>query len=375
MEGMWPFTHGKSHAKVGIDIGTSAVKIVALSPKGGKSDRFVLENYGAAMSISSLQRNDKGEAANRLSDEEIVKLVKMVLDEMKIGNMRTANISIPVYASFITEVVLPKMSVSELNTAISYQAKQYVPISVSEVELDWQVIEETPLEKSEETGKKEEEALKDKEKPTEELHVLLAAVPKDTIERQQYIAKQIGMKVEAMEIETFSLVRSILGQKKGVVCMVDMGARNTNITIIADGFIRINRNIDVGGGELTHVIAQSMGIDYSRAEEIKRIQGLVVEGGEHEIVETMYPVLGKILVEVERVLNAYKLRQHRDISEVVLVGGTSQLQGVASYFGDKLRLPITLGNPWNRVEYPGELKQILDELAPSFGIALGLAMR
>lgn len=374
---MWPFHSQRHHPRLGIDIGTSAVKVVVLSP-GDKPDFFKLENYGMVMSYAGISEPAGAEAAaRRLTDEEIVAMTKAVLAEMKLGkHQREAVLSIPVYASFITEVSLPRMPITELAAAITYEAKQYVPISISEVELDWQVIggaEDLKTRKTDETDQPNPAAAAEKEE--EKIQVLLAAVPKETVQRYEYIVKQIGLKLAAMEVETFSLVRSVVGPEKGVICLVDIGSRNTNITVVADGFVRINRSIDVGGGELTRVIAQSLGIQRERAEALKRRQGLLATGGEKEIVETMYPVLDKIMVELERVVNAFETREPRPIEKFFLVGGTSQLLGVSGYFEERLRLPICLGNPWARVAYPPELAPMLKELAPTFATALGLAMR
>lgn len=358
--------------KLGIDIGTSSVKVAALSPKG-KEGQFALENYGTLMSYSELERQPENQATPaRLTDGEIIAMVRAVLEEMGVGRGRPAIISIPAHTSFITEIVLPKMSLTELTTAITYQARQYVPISISDVELDWQVIEEPSAAKP--VPATNDQAAEPAAKE-EQLHVLLAAVPKEIIQRHEYIAKEIGVHLEALEIETFSLIRSVIGSAKEAVCLVDLGARNTNISIVVDGFIRINRNIDVAGGELTRVIAQSLGIDVHRSEDMKRVEGLSASGGEQEIVQTMYPVLDKVLVEVERVMSAYQTRHQRMVDRIITMGGTAQLKGLAQYFGDKLHVPITPANPWARVKYPEELSPVVAELAPTFAIALGLAMR
>ena len=380
---MWPFSSKHRNLKLGIDIGTATVKVVALS-RGSKDGQFILENYGTVMSPWSLQNpNSPGQESPRLPDGEVIEMVKAVLAEMKAPYKAEAVFSIPVYSSFITEITLPPMSLSELNTAISDQAKQYVPISLSEVELDWQVISKQESPKAAPAVKAEgQEEAAEKLSPdsaklaeSEGLNVLLAAVPRETVQRSEYLAKEIGVKLTALEIETFGLVRSVVGRQRGAVCLVDMGARNTNITIVVDGFIRLNRNIDVGGDELTRVIAQSMGLTVRRAEEMKRLQGLKAEGGEHEIVAIMHPVLDKILVEVERVVNAYGTRHHQELSEVILIGGSAQLNGVVEYLSEKLRIPHRLGDPWQNVSYPPEMKPILTELAPTFATAIGLAMR
>ena len=380
---MWPFSSKHRNLKLGIDIGTATVKVVALS-RGSKDGQFILENYGTVMSPWSLQNpNSPGQESPRLPDGEVIEMVKAVLAEMKAPYKAEAVFSIPVYSSFITEITLPPMSLSELNTAISDQAKQYVPISLSEVELDWQVISKQESPKAAPSVKAEgQEEAAEKLSPdsaklaeSEGLNVLLAAVPRETVQRSEYLAKEIGVKLTALEIETFGLVRSVVGRQRGAVCLVDMGARNTNITIVVDGFIRLNRNIDVGGDELTRVIAQSMGLTVRRAEEMKRLQGLKAEGGEHEIVAIMHPVLDKILVEVERVVNAYGTRHHQELSEVILIGGSAQLNGVVEYLSEKLRIPHRLGGPWQNVSYPPEMKPILTELAPTFATAIGLAMR
>lgn len=351
---IWPFSAGgKKGIQLGIDIGTSFIRAVALSQIGRPAERFRLENYGhIASDALSKKPGEPLEHAVKLDAKRITALLTKLLQAMGEPRAKRAVISLPVFSSFITEIELPTMSEKELSSAIGYQAEGYIPVPVSEVELDWQIIQQTK----------------------EGLRVLLAAVPKYVLRDFQQIARQTGLELAALEIETFALVRA-LDPGEPMWMLLDLGGHNTAIALVNEGYIRISRNIDTSGRSLTNAIAQSLDLGLARSESLKRRQGLLAQGGEQQIVQTMEPVLAKIIGEAERVISAAFQTFSQKPSKVVLTGGSSQLKGLPGYIQEKLRVPVERGYPWRKVEAPPILSEPLKELAPSFAVAVGAAMR
>jgi type IV pilus assembly protein PilM len=348
--------------QLGIDIGTSFIRAVVLERASGpakiqgektEKPRFILKNYGHIAS-QVLYKKDGVEFGDRLEiwDSKVVALIKELLQAMGKPATDRAVLALPVFASFLTEISLPQVSEKELSSAIKFQAESYIPIPISEVEVDWEIIKSGP----------------------KETKVLLVAVPKTVIARYEKIARQAGLDLKALEVETFTMIRS-LAPEEPLWALVDIGRQNTAIAVVEDGFIRLSRNLDASGSDLTKAIAQSLGVSESRAEAIKKREGLLATGGEARILQTMEPVLDKMVDELDRVLSTYLRRNGKKVQRVILTGGSSRLKGIESFFQDKLRIPVTPADPWKNVEYPEALRPALKELASSYSVALGLAMR
>ena len=349
---------GKKKGQLGVDVGTSSVKIVHLEP-GRKENEFVLKNYGSITTLHYIRRSEATVHAHsfKIPDVEVGDLIGQVIKEMGGKAPTRAVMSIPVHSSFITEVRLPAMQESEIGGALEYQAKSYIPVPLSEVELDWQVIENDAS---------------NKEVP---IRVLLLAVPKGVIERYQGLAQTAGLDLASLEIETFSLGRSLLAGIPDSMIVLDIGSLNSSINVIRNGIIELNHNIDMAGLSLTRTIAKTLNVNFKRAESFKREHGLEIDGGDMEVIKPLYPILDKVVSEVNRVIASYELKHKTVIKGVMLTGGTTSMNGLLEYFKERLKVEVELGNPWTMVSYPDELRNATQELGSSFAAATGLAMK
>src|SRR3990167_9426913 len=240
---------------IGVDIGTASIKLVELAQDGG---RFVLKNYGIfelqAISKSVNPATTKQEDASRaMTEEDIVWSIKEIIKRSGIkGN--DVVMSIPSYPTFATTIKMQYLSEDDIANSIPYEARKYIPVPLDEVQLDWSVIKA-----SETTGPKlvpDTSTLGDASKTSVE--VLLIAVPKDEIARYKRIAENCGLKLKALELESFALARSIIGNDLSPVCIISIGGRSTSIFIVDNGYQRISHDYEVGGFEITKVIARSL---------------------------------------------------------------------------------------------------------------------
>ncbi len=316
-------------------------------------DKFSLDNYGRVAS-QVLAKKEDGDLSHQVSldDKRVVTLLGKLLEAMGEPATKRAVMTLPVFSSFITEVDIPAMKEEEVGSALKYQAESYIPVPVSEVELDWKVLQ------------KDDDSMK----------VLLAAVPKNILQRYQDIARQVDIKLESLEIETFAQIRA-LDPGEDMWVLVDVGGHNTAIALVYKGFTRINRNISASGHTLTEAISQGLEVSTSRSEELKKSQGLLAQGGEKQVVQMMEPVLDEIVNEVDRIASAAFQEFSRKPAKVVITGGSSRLKGLPGYMQEKMRIPIDNGQPWSRVQHPSVLDPALKDLSPTFAVATGAAMR
>lgn len=339
---------------VGVDIGTSAIKVVQLGLDG---QRPRLMTYGYIEQASDIVKNDAP-----ASREAAVAALKTVLHESHVSTTK-AVAALPSFTVFSSIISLPMMSKKELNSAVRFEAKKFVPMPIDELVLDWKLLREAHEQKPNAQAPKN-------------LRVLITAAPKNLVKRYIEIFKAAGLQISDLETEALALERSLVGTDPSPVMIVDIGAMATDIAVCVDGIPLINRSIDVGGNSITKSIAQSLNVDTERAEQFKRDFGITsAQSGMVQIPKTIEFVVSSIVNEIRFVLNLYRSQGTGPVQRIILNGGSAFLANLPAYLEKTLSIKTFIGDPWARVVYPVELKPVLEEIGPRFGVAVGLAMR
>ncbi len=348
----FPFGLGPARF-AGIDIGSGSAKVVQLRKD---RERAVLETYGELKSARYFEKQETA-ATSAFSAAREEHIVNLLTDLFREANVAATHVvfSIPATASFITLIRFPLLAREEIASAIPFEAKRYIPIPLEEVALDWEVIEEDERAKFSE--------------------VLLAAVPAELIGKYQRVAELMRLTLQAVEIESFSLVRSLLAGDRGVSAIINWGALTTTLTIVDERRIRANHNFGRGAREITSALAQSLGITLDRAEALKQDVGLSDKPEEREIAGIIGPIVDGTLADLERAAAAYNRQAKRKIEKIVLTGGGAALAGLANYTAKHFGLETAIGNPFPRTVFPAFLAPVLQEIAPNFAVAVGLALR
>jgi type IV pilus assembly protein PilM len=179
-----------------------------------------------------------------------------------------------------------------------------------------------------------------------------------------------GLEPEVGEIEALALIRSLIGSVSMNCVIIDIGARSTGLNIIEGGFLRLSRNLNIGGDTITDKIAQSLTVSTARAEQFKKDFGI---SNSTFIPDTVKPVLNLIKTEVKQLLTIYQ-SQNAQLEKILLVGGGANLPGIVDFFED-LKIKVELGNPLGAVGYAQDLETVLKRYSLSLPIAIGLALR
>ncbi len=353
---------GKHEASVlGIDFGSSSIKIVQLKKN---SERAILETYGE-LSCGKYGAAEIGRSV-RLLDQKAVEMVGDLLKEANITARRAA-ISIPLRSSFVSIISMPVMSDKELADAVPFEARRYIPVPTSEVLLSYWALPSSSA--------NEETAVGSPAKDKRFMEVLLVAIHRQVAEKFTAIFKEAGIQADSFEIETFSQERSLLARETMPVLIMDFGSQSTRLAIIEMGIVRLAHNIERGSQDLTFAIMRSLGIDFDRAEKLKRDVGLSDRPEHKEVVNVIQPLLEYNFSEALRVVAEYRQRTGRSVKKVILTGGGALLGGLANFSINKFGAETMLANPFTKVTYPAFLEPVLKEIGPSFSTALGLALR
>ncbi|MBI2482068.1 MAG: type IV pilus assembly protein PilM [Candidatus Vogelbacteria bacterium] len=349
---------------IGVDIGFSSVKVVQIKTEQG---RLILETYGE---IATGPYGDLavGQAIN-LNTEQIVTLLDDLFREANVTS-RTGAIAIPLRSSLLVTMEVPEVSNKELPQVVSLEARKYVPVPISEVALDWWVIPKKIDEEITIPTRERENTLK-----TKMVEVLVAAIHNDTLKQYQAIAQAAKLDTRFFEIETFGAIRSSLGTELSATAILDLGAGTAKMTIVDYGIVRVSHTINKGAQDITTAVSRSLGVSFAKAEEIKRKVGLMEQVGEEHIAPTVNPMIEFIFSEVNQVILDYQRKYSRAVNKIILIGGGSLLAGLPEVAKGLVETPIVLGEPFDRVEAPPFLTDVLAEAGPSFAIALGVALR
>lgn len=364
---------GKQSASViGIDIGSSSIKVVQLCKKGAQA---LLETYGE-LSLGPYAGVSVGQATN-LPPEKITQALRDLLAEKEV-NVTTdlAGIAIPYSSSLMTVMEMPIVPQKDLITMIPIEARKYIPVPISEVSLDWSVIPKNRDESASDDAVSSDVSSAPQIQKKQVQDILLVAIHNDTLGRYTDISTKNNLKTSFFEIEIFSTMRSVLDQVTTPVMIFDMGAATTKLFIVERGILRTSYTINRGSQSITSAIAKSFGIEMDKAEVMKRQFGLTDTTPDGVSVANIIQLtLDFLFTEANRAILNYEKKYNKSISKVLLVGGGSSLKGLEPVAQKNFQTEVFGGNPFSKVITPAFLDEVLKQTGPQFAVALGLALR
>lgn len=350
----------KETSVLGVDIGSSSIKIVQIKKKRGKA---VLETYGE-LALGPYAGIEIGRATN-LPADKIAEAVKDILREAKTTSV-SCGVALPYSSSLISFINIPAVPEKQIGGVVAIEARKFIPVSLNEVMLDWSLIPK------EENYVSEDEATKT-EKQTQE--ILVVAIHNDYINNYQSIMSSSGLTPTFYEIEIFSSVRSVLEQGITTNMIVDMGARTTKLYIMERGILRSSHIINKGSQDITLALSKALSVSVGEAENMKRVYGL--KGGPEykELTEIITVNLDYIFYEANATLLAYQKKSSKNVAKVILTGGGVLLKGFNDLAKISFQTEVIYANPFSKLETPAIFADELVATGPEFSVAIGAALR
>ncbi len=351
-----------SKSVLGIDISSSTIKVVQLGRKHGQA---VLETYGE-LALGPYAGIEPGKATNLPT----AKLGEAVADLMREAKVTTTacGVAIPLSASLINVIEMPDVGERRLRDMVPLEIRKYVPVSINEVILDWHVVPRV------DTNETPEGAAEEKD-PKKKVEILAVAVHKETINRYNEVIQHAHLEPGFFEIEVFSTMRVALEETLAPTMIIGIGAGSTKVYIVDRKVLRESHVISRGSQEITIAISKALGVTPERAEELKRTYGVIKQGTDTDVAEISALVLDSLLSEAQRVMLNYQKRQARNISSVVLTGGGILLPGIVERAKAVLQTDVVVANPFDKVQAPAFLSNVLEQVGPEFDVAIGVALR
>ena len=333
----------------GLDIGTTAVRVVQLTPNG--ADRWSLKHYGYAPLDIKTATGDSREAKHRLGE-----VIMTVLGQSGIKTKDVA-IGLPSNKTFITVIDVPNMSEAELRGTIKYQIDQYIPMAIDDAKVDWKVLGQS---------------LHDPSK----LEVLLASTPEVYTEERLEFIENLGLNVVAAEPDPIAMIRAVLpAGAKDAQMIVDVGESSTNVAITYGDAPRLVRTIPTGVSSLVKVAVQNLNIQEDQARQFILKFGLAPDRLEGQVLRAIDSTLDGFTGELTKSVKFFQSRYtEMPVGTIVLSGYAAMIPQFGEYVANKTGIAARVADPWQKIDtIAGD--QNLAAVAAEFATAVGLAQR
>jgi len=370
---MLKFLTLKSEA-FGLDISDLSLKIIKLKKRG---KTFDLASFGEEKIRPGIIK--EGEIKD---EDELAEIIKEALPKVKGEKIKTKYViaSLPEEKAFLQVIPMPKMTEEDLKSAVIYEAENYIPLPIEEVYFDSQIV--LPVHNH-----------------LDHFDVLIAALPKKTVNPYFSSLKKAGLEPWALEIESQAIARALIKDEvsPSPVLLIDLDQTRTSFIIFSGYSLRFTSSIPVSAGSFTEIISKVLKISSVEAERLKIKYGLEesikleikVEKSETrkkrgEIFEALIPALVDLTQQIKRYLEYYQTHASHEhlppdgkgVSKILLCGGGANLKGLPELLSLELRIPTELGNPWINILAEGKkVSKLPFEKSLSYTTAIGLALR
>jgi type IV pilus assembly protein PilM len=346
---------GKKKGLVGVDIGSSAIKVVELKAGGKGGNEYQLANLG----LEPLPPEAIVDGAI-MDSGAVIDAIQRLFTAQKIKTTEVAT-SVSGNAVIVKKISLPQMTTEELAESIHWEAEQYIPFDIQDVSLDYEVVEGGG------SGGN--------------MDVLLVAVKKDKIGDYTSAISQAGKNPAIVDVDVFALQNCYevnYGIDAGrVVALLNVGASIMNINITKGATSIFNRDIAVGGNQYTDAIQKDLNLSFDQAEALKK--GARVEGANPDNLQPILQAVSEnIALEIQKTFDFFKATSSEDrIDRIFLSGGTAKVKGLQELLADRFDAGVELLNPFNSVTYnPRDFDpDFIADIGPQAAIAVGLAAR
>lgn len=355
---------------VGLDIGTSRIKMVELAAYPES-----VELVRAAVEPTPPGSMSEGRIVNPGAVADAVKRA------MAAGRFRAGDVYAAVAGQgvVVRHAKFPKMPSEELRQAMQWEAQKYIPFPVEQAALDFTVL---PTEGDQQTTE-----------------VMLVAAKNELIESHLETMELAGLTPVAIDVQPFTMLRALRysrtgapdaeppGDDEGVVAYVDVGAGTTDIVIAKGELVKFTRIVPIGGAAFTQAIADRLGVGFDEAERLKIERVRLYRRGEGMDVddvpmsEAMSEVAASLALEIRRSIDYHDMQpggaSGGEVKHVILAGGGAALRGLDAYIGDELGLPTVMSDPLKGIPVSPRIaaKWNVQASSPMLAVGIGLALR
>jgi type IV pilus assembly protein PilM len=344
----------RAKSLVGLDIGSSAVKAVELKPSG--------KVYKVTAFGSEPVPPDSIVDGAIIDGAAVAEAIRKLFDGRHIKT-RDVAASLSGNAVIVKKITLPVMTEAELAESIYWEAEQYIPFDIQDVNLDYQI-----LDNGDAAGKGT-------------MDVLLVAAKKEKIADYTGVISQAGRSAVVVDVDAFALQNAYevnYGiEPAAVIVLLNAGASATNINILNGEQSVFTRDISIGGNAYTEALQKELSLPFEQADQLKR--GLPVEGVTFDDARPVLRAVSEnVMLEIQKTFDFFKATASSDrIDRIMVSGGASRAEGFTEMLGERFEAPIEPFDPFKRVTFDTKKFNVeaAADVAPTVAVAVGLALR
>ncbi len=351
----------KGRLALGLDIGSNSVKLIQLKEVRRRGEvGFALQSFG----MKPLPPEAIVDGA-LMNSTAIVQAIQELISELKI-KQRDVAIGVSGHSVIIKKISMPRMTQDELEESIQWEAEQYIPFDVKDVNIDTQILN---ADANDQTG---------------QMDVLLVAAKKDMINDYTTVVSEAGLTPVVVDVDAFA-VQNMFGANYDLptnetVVLINAGASVVNINILTNGYTVFTRDVTIGGNQFTEEIQKQLNVSYEEAEALK------IGGGRNdadavvpqEVERVMSQVAEQVAGEIQRSLDFYAgTAAEANFSKVFISGGTAKIPALFKTIENRVGVPVEILNPFKNIEIDNRRfdPNFIMDVAPMAAVAVGLALR
>lgn len=334
---------------VGLDFGTHTVKAVEIREIQSKEPKLV--NFGSQPTPHGVVKSEDEGHQKQLADA-----VKTLIESIDLKT-KDAVVAIPESAVFTRFLELPGVKDDEIESAVFYQTKEFLPVPVEEVQMSFIKV-----------GFNEE-----RNAP----RVLVVAAPRKIVDIYLNVIDLAGLNTVAIETESIAMGRAMYrATGSNSLVMLDFGANTTDMSIMNDGHLVFSQSISIGSDAMTQAIINQFNFEYVQAEEYKRNYGLMPDALEGRVYSTLKPIMDSMITEIQRGVEFYKSKTLMAAPRDYILGGDGALlPGLQGYISSALGVTSNVADPFVNIKIPEKYEAVITKSKPSFSVSVGLALK
>lgn len=337
----------KDKPLIGLDISQTGIKVMAVDPK-----RWLVLGYGSL----DLDPVKVQASLDNPEDTYLTENIGILLHKNIVGTLSSDHVvvGLPTGRTFSRTFRIPSSEEKNLASAVEVEVDQYIPVPLSALYIDYEIIERTK----------------------DELTIVMSAVPSALVDNCMKAVRSAELNPVMAEPSINAVARVIEATEEGHLStlIVDIGPASTDVAVLDGGAIRVSGGVGIGGNTFTLDIAKKLNITLENAHQLKVLNGLNPGPRQAKIVAALRPSLMRIATEVRKVIRYYneRLNESNKIEQVLIVGGGANVPGIGEFFTNELVMAARVASPWQRLDF-GQLKEPNKQFRPRYIAVAGLA--
>jgi len=337
----------KDKPLIGLDVSQTGIKVMAIDPK-----RWLVLGYGSL----DLDPTKVQASLDNTDDTYLSENISLLLHNNIVGTLSSDHVvvGLPTGRTFSRTFKIPASEEKNLKSAVEVEVDQYIPVPLSSLYVDYEVIERTK----------------------EQITVVMSAVPAKLVDNCIKAVRNANLTPVIAEPSINAVARVIQATEEGHLStlIIDIGPASTDVAVLDGGAIRVSGGVGIGGNTFTLDIAKKLAITLENAHQLKVLNGLSAGPRQAKITAALHPSLMRIANEVRKVIRYYneRLNDNRKIEQVLIVGGGANVPGIGEFFTNELVMAARVASPWQKLDF-GTLREPNKQFRPRYIAVAGLA--